>query len=30
VFEWHGKQAEAMGFDAEQDVGQSHLFSMLD
>ncbi len=30
VFEWHGKQAESTGFDAEQDIGQSHLFSMLD
>jgi hypothetical protein len=30
VFDWHGKQAESMGFDAEQDIGQSHLFSMLD
>lgn len=30
VFEWHGKQAESTGFDAERDIGQSHLFSMLD
>jgi alkanesulfonate monooxygenase SsuD/methylene tetrahydromethanopterin reductase-like flavin-dependent oxidoreductase (luciferase family) len=30
VFEWHGNQAESMGFDAEPDIGQSHLFSMLD
>jgi hypothetical protein len=30
IFDWHGKQAESMGFDAEQDIGQSHLFSMLD
>ena len=30
VFEWHGRQAESMGFDAEPDIGQSHLFSMLD
>jgi hypothetical protein len=30
VFEWHGKQAESLGFDGEQDIGQSHLFSMLD
>jgi hypothetical protein len=30
VFDWHGRQAETMGFDAEPDIGQSHLFSMLD
>ena len=30
VFDWHGKQAESMGCDAGQEVGQSHLFSMLD
>jgi len=30
VFAWHGKQAQSMGFDAEPDIGQSHLFSMLD
>jgi hypothetical protein len=30
VFEWHGKQAQLMGFDAEPDIGQSHLFAMLD
>jgi hypothetical protein len=30
VFDWHGREAETMGFDAEPDIGQSHLFSMLD
>ncbi|HET9271074.1 MAG TPA: hypothetical protein VFO31_23020 [Vicinamibacterales bacterium] len=30
LFAWHGKHAESMGFDAEQDMGQSHLFAMLD
>lgn len=30
VFAWHGKQAQSMGFDAEPDIGQSHLFSLLD
>jgi len=30
VFEWCGKQAIASGYDPEVDVGQSHLFVMLD
>ena len=30
VFAWHDWQAESMGFDAEPDMGQSYLFSMLD
>ncbi len=30
VFIWHAEQAESMGFDGERDIGQTHLFSMLD
>ena len=30
VFRWCGNQAEAQGFDAEKDSGQTHLFIMLD
>jgi hypothetical protein len=30
VFDWCGKQAQATGYDSEEDGGQSHLFVMLD
>ena len=30
VFEWCGRQAEAQGFDAEEDEGQTHVFVALD
>jgi hypothetical protein len=30
VFAWCGTQAEAQGFDAEEDTGQTYVFVMLD
>jgi hypothetical protein len=30
VFEWCGDRAEAVGYDPEVDIGQQHLFVMLD
>jgi len=30
VFAWHGAQAESIGYDPEEDIGQTYLFSMLD
>lgn len=30
VFEWCAEQAEQLGFEPERDVGQEHVFVMLD
>jgi hypothetical protein len=30
LFEWSSERAEEMGFDPDRDVGQKHIFVMLD